>query len=125
MRLLVDNALSPRVAEGLRQVGFDAVHVRDYGLQTADDAEIFERAAREDRIILSADTDFGALLARWASAKPSLILLRRISERRPEEQVRLLLANLPSISDDLEKGCVVVIEDARVRIRKLPIAGND
>ncbi|CDM64165.1 DUF5615 family PIN-like protein [Pyrinomonas methylaliphatogenes] len=125
MRLLVDNALSPRVAEGLRQAGFDAVHVRDYGLQTADDAEIFERAAREDRIILSADTDFGALLARWASAKPSLILLRRISERRPEEQVRLLLANLPSISDDLEKGCVVVIEDARVRIRKLPIAGND
>lgn len=125
MRLLVDNALSPRVAEGLRQAGFDAVHVRDYGLQTADDAEIFERAAREDRIILSADTDFGALLARWASAKPSLILLRRISERRPEEQVRMLLANLPSISDDLEKGCVVVIEDARVRIRKLPIAGND
>jgi len=37
----------------------------------------------------------------------------------------MLLANLPSISDDLEKGCVVVIEDARVRIRKLPIAGND
>jgi predicted nuclease of predicted toxin-antitoxin system len=41
MRFLIDNALSPMVAEGLSQAGHDAVHVRDLGLQAAPDAEIF------------------------------------------------------------------------------------
>ncbi len=53
MRFLVDNALSPRVSNRLSDAGHDAVHVRDYGMQAASDAAIFERAADEDRIVLA------------------------------------------------------------------------
>ncbi len=48
MRFLIDNALSPVVAERLRAAGHDAVHVRDYGLGAASDEEVFARSAQEE-----------------------------------------------------------------------------
>ena len=122
MRFLVDNALSPAVADGLRQAGHDAAHVRDYGMAAEDDEVIFERAAQEDRILISADTDFGTILALRKTPKPSVILFRLSTQHHPDHQIRLLLANLSDFSADLDRGCIAVFEDTRIRVRPLPIA---
>ena len=61
MRFLIDNALSPSLTAFLQQPGHDAIHVRELGLQHADDEVIFEHAAAEHRIVVSADADFGTL----------------------------------------------------------------
>jgi len=118
MKLLVDNALSPELARILQTAGHDAVHVRDRNLQHAADEVIFEAAAAEGRVIVSADTDFGAILTLRRQTHPSLILFRNPSPRRAEPQAQLLLTNLPSFRDDLEQGAIVVLRLDRIRIRR-------
>jgi predicted nuclease of predicted toxin-antitoxin system len=122
MRFLVDNALSPEVARGLSAAGHDAIHVRDIGLGAAADPVIFDRAVDEDRIVLSADTDFGTLLALGQESKPSVVLFRGATPRRPADQVSLLLANLLGVEVDLLTDAIVIIEPSRLRVRLLPIS---
>ncbi len=121
MRFLIDNALSPKVADALRKAGHDAVHLRDYGIQDEVDSVIFERAAAEDRILVSADTDFGLILSKRSAKKPSVMLFREDASRIPAAQTKLLLENLSKIKEDLENGAIVVFDGNRIRIRSLPI----
>lgn len=123
MKFLVDNALSPNLAVGLRAAGHDVVHLRDIGLASASDADVFQVALDDDRVIVSEDTDFGTLLALQDTTKPSVVLFRGVQDRSAANLLSLLLANLPAIAGDLDAGAVVAIENARVRVRRLPLLG--
>ena len=121
MRFLVDQNQSPHLTGLLQDQGHDAVHVRDLGLHRATDEEILTHARDDDRVILSADTDFGALLARHNTARPSVILIRRQQARSATAIAALITANFPAIADDLASGAIVVLDEERIRIRTLPI----
>ena len=62
----------------LADAGHDAVHVRDYGLHAAEDQVILERAGVEERVVVSADSDFAMLLALSRRREPSFILFAKL-----------------------------------------------
>jgi len=120
MRLLLDMGLSPQTAAHLRQQGHDAVHLHDDAQQRWPDERIIARAFSERRIIVTFDLDFSRLLALQRTAQPSVILFRleRFTTREINERLASLLT---AHAADLERGAVLVVEPAHVRIRNLPI----
>src|SRR3712207_2627506 len=95
MRLLLDNNLSARLVDALSSAGWDVIHVRSLGLEAASDKAVLDAARSDARILVSADTDFGALLAASRASEPSIVLVRRVTGRRVQDLAALLIANLP------------------------------
>ena len=123
MKFLIDNNLSPLLADALKAAGHDAVHLRDLGMQVATDHVVLEHARADERILVSAGTDFGGLLARSGASTPSVILIRRLAGRRAAEQAAIILANLDQVADDLTAGAIVVLHEDSLRVRRLPVPG--
>ena len=70
---------------------------------------------------MTADSDFPILLALRRAESPSVIHLRHVAELGPDDHAKLLLANLPRITADLERGAIVPMRPTRLAIRDLPI----
>ncbi len=121
MRFLLDESVSPLVRDALAAGGTDVVHVHEIGLTSASDPAVLDAAVREGRVLITLDTDFGALVAHSRSQPSSVILIRGHVTRRPLAQASLLLANLEQLVEDLDAGAIVVIGDDRIRVRRLPI----
>lgn len=101
---------SPRVTKLLSDAGHDALHVIDAGLAGRPDTDVLALATSGGRVLLSADTDFGELMASSKATTPSVILIRR-SNRRPEAVASVLLANIDQIAEELRGGAFVVLAE--------------
>src|SRR5215469_4117868 len=117
MRFLLDECLAPGMADLLRTEGHDCAHVYELGLKGQPDDQVMAVAEQQDRILVSADTDFGELLATAPVLAPSVILLRR-TDKTPDSLADVIVANLDQITDDLAAGALVVIGDTRIRARR-------
>jgi predicted nuclease of predicted toxin-antitoxin system len=122
VRFLIDNALPPLLAELLMSAGHDAVHVRAYNLQAAADDVILAKALAENRIVVSADTDFGAILANQEANCPSFILFRDPNLLAASDYAQMLVPALAVLEPELISGCVAVFRNGRLRVRRLPLA---
>jgi predicted nuclease of predicted toxin-antitoxin system len=92
-------------------------------MHAASDEEILARALKEDRVVVSADSDFGVILAAQEANRPSFILFRDPNLMSADDYIKVLLSALPVLEPELTGGCVAVFRYGRLRVRKLPFSG--
>jgi predicted nuclease of predicted toxin-antitoxin system len=120
MKFLADMGISKKTVLFLRSQGHDAIHLTEQAMQKAQDPIILLKARQEDRVLLTHDLDFSDLVAASGETLPSVITFR-LRDMKPEN-VNLYLKNLlDSHSDALLQGAIVSINEAKTRLRLLPI----
>jgi len=124
MKFIADMGVAMRIVQWLREEGHDVLHLREEGLHRMSNGEIFERAFKEGRIILTFDLDFGEVIALSGGKKVSVVLFRLHNTRTPHVMERLRKV-LSDSGRDLEKGAIVVVEETRHRTRRLPIGTEE
>jgi predicted nuclease of predicted toxin-antitoxin system len=82
--------------------------------------EIFQKAIREERVVLTFDLDFGEIVAASGGTSVSAILFR-LRNTRADFVVQRLKAVLDQSTEELAQGAVVLVEDGRHRVRRMPI----
>lgn len=107
MKLWVDAQLPPKLCEWLvSDAGVEAVHVRDLGLRTAEDPEIFEAARAADAVVMTKDRDFVELL--YQRGAPPRVLWVRLGNTSNTNLQRVLGATLGTAMDLLSRGEILV-----------------
>jgi predicted nuclease of predicted toxin-antitoxin system len=121
MKFLVDMNLSPGWIDLLVKSGFQAVHWSTIGRGNEADAELMRWAAEHAHVVLTADLDFGAILAATQRRKPSVIQIRTDLPTAAVAGAAVLSA-IRQARDELERGAIVSVNIARARLRVLPFS---
>jgi predicted nuclease of predicted toxin-antitoxin system len=124
MKFLLDMGLARSTAIFLRSQGYEAVHLREEGLQRLDDAQIVNKARAEDRIIITHDLDFGRLVALSQSQFPSVITLR-LDNMQPAQVNHYLTEVLTHFTASLAQGALVSVNERAIRVRLLPVTDQN
>lgn len=120
MRFVIDMNLSPRWVDHLTARGLEATHWSMVGAGAASDVAIMAYAAEHDRVVLTHDLDFGAILAATGGAKPSVVQIRA-DDTSPEMIGEHVVRALKQANAELERGALLTVEPQRARLRLLPL----
>jgi predicted nuclease of predicted toxin-antitoxin system len=115
MRLLADECFDERLARALRAAGHDVERVlAQSGL---DDLAVARRAEREDRVLLTQDTDFGGIALRHGQPRTGVVILR--AAILDLEAVAARLVQLIAQAGDDLSAAITVLDDRGVRSRAI------
>ncbi len=120
MRFVVDMNLSPKWVAYLNEFGHEAIHWSSVGPPDAPDNDIMNWARGHDRIVLTSDLDFGAILAMSGLSKPSVIQLRS-EATLPDRVGSFVLDAIDQAEPDLLSGALLTVEIGQPRVRILPL----
>ncbi len=117
MRILANENVPGETVAALRQRNHDVVWVRT-DAPGSSDREVLERAAAEERLVITLDKDFGELAFRSRLPASSGIVLFRIRAAEPSVLARIAVAALDARDD--WAGHFSVVEHDRIRMKPLP-----
>jgi predicted nuclease of predicted toxin-antitoxin system len=120
MKFLADMGISPKTVSFLTSLAYDAVHLKDQGLQRVFDSFILEKALNEGRVLLTHDLDFAELLAASGGKAPSVVVFR-LRNMHPDRVNICLNMILKKHIEALEKGVIISVDEGLIRVRYLPI----
>lgn len=103
-----------------RERGHEVISLREQHLERMSDATILDMAKREGYVVLTFDLDFGDLLATTVQFLPSVVIFR-LRNQSPRSVISRLLEVISSCHEDLLAGAIVIVEQTRYRVRRLPI----
>ena len=120
MKLVVDMNLSPDWVAVLTEAGWETVHWSTVGNPRAEDHEVMAWARTQGCVVFTHDLDFGTLLALTNADGPSVIQVRT-QDVTPPAIGSLVINTLRQFEKELEQGALIVIDEARTRVRVLPL----
>ena len=117
MKFLADQDVYAITIGFLSGLGHDIVRAAEFGLAQADDAELLRVAREQERVFVTRDRDFGALVFVRGSG-PGVIYLRILPSTQNAVHAELERV-LTSYSEKELHASFVVIEPRRHRMRKV------
>ncbi|MBC7226654.1 MAG: DUF5615 family PIN-like protein [Thermoflexales bacterium] len=120
MKFLLNMNIPRSLGVLLAVEGHTCRHAGDIGMSQASDEAILQEARAQSEVILTHDLDYGHLLALSGEPSPSVVIFR-LRNSHPKNLLIRLMSVWAEIEEPLQKGAIVILEDAAVRVRLLPI----
>lgn len=112
--------LSPEWIPVFSRHGHEALHWSEVGDARAQDVEIMAWASQNQFVVFTNDLDFGSILASSQARTPSVLQVRA-QDVSPVHLEGIVMAALSQYAEILTQGAIVVVDEARLRSRILPI----
>jgi predicted nuclease of predicted toxin-antitoxin system len=112
MRFLIDRCAGTFIAEWLRTEGHDVVESRERGADPGDRV-LLGWAAKESRILITIDTDFGQLVFLEGQSHSGLIRLPDVSSK---ERVEIIKDLIERFHKELESSAIITVRGGKIRI---------
>ena len=117
MKVFANENLFEPIIDYLRYLGNDVLSIRDSGLSGISDDEVYEKACKENRVIITMDKDFTRIF-RFPPERCGGIVVAKLYKRPVDETLTIFRKYYQSIKAEDVKGNLVIITPEGVRIRR-------
>ncbi len=116
MRLAVDECCDAALVAGLREDGHDVWYVME-SARGMGDLSLLQRAAAEQRVLITEDKDFGDLVIRLGLPAHGIVLVR--IEPADSDAKLLRLREVLETHPHRLAGCLTVVDRSKTRFRPM------